>query len=224
MLIVTELQALERLFDTTPRSSPDRPSIALRMAEAYVELASAAARDKAAERTAQEVRKAQATERAARARAVKLYQLVANQYPRWCAPAAGSVSGDTNGDRCVDEVLYFLGYELELAGEIDAARKVYLDLVKRFPESRYVPYVYFAFAEIFLEQARSDPGRWQLAARLYEKASTFRESPIAPHAVSRLDLVCERTGGRPGPPGRCTGGSLRNVQVAGDAGENAGGT
>ena len=45
-LLVTEIQGLESLFATTPKNAPDRPQLARRLAEGYVELESAAFRDK----------------------------------------------------------------------------------------------------------------------------------------------------------------------------------
>src|SRR5262249_41626531 len=45
-LLVTEIQGLESLFSTTPKSSQDRPKLMRRMADGYVELESAAFRDK----------------------------------------------------------------------------------------------------------------------------------------------------------------------------------
>src|ERR1700722_13179115 len=45
-LLVTEIQGLETLFQSTPKSSQDRPKLMRRIAEGYVELESAAFRDK----------------------------------------------------------------------------------------------------------------------------------------------------------------------------------
>src|SRR3954469_14418579 len=45
-LLVTEIQGLETLYASTPRTSPDRPKLMRRLAEGYVELESAAFRDK----------------------------------------------------------------------------------------------------------------------------------------------------------------------------------
>src|SRR5262249_43932324 len=45
-LLVTEIQGLESLFASTPKNAPDRPKLMRRLAEGYVELESAAFRDK----------------------------------------------------------------------------------------------------------------------------------------------------------------------------------
>jgi hypothetical protein len=45
-LLVAELQGLERLLRTTPRNSPERPRLLLRLAEGYAELAAIKQREK----------------------------------------------------------------------------------------------------------------------------------------------------------------------------------
>jgi hypothetical protein len=45
-LLITEISGLERLYKRTPRRSPDRAQLVRRLAEGYVELESAATRDK----------------------------------------------------------------------------------------------------------------------------------------------------------------------------------
>src|SRR5207237_1444318 len=45
-LLVTEIQGLEGLFASTPKTAPDRSQLARRLAEDYVELEAAAFRDK----------------------------------------------------------------------------------------------------------------------------------------------------------------------------------
>src|ERR1051325_11679305 len=47
-LLITEIQGLERLYKNTPENSPDKPQLTRRLAEGYVELESAAVRDKIA--------------------------------------------------------------------------------------------------------------------------------------------------------------------------------
>src|SRR3954447_23798091 len=45
-LLVTEISGLENLFGSTPKNASDRPTLARRLAEDYVELESAAFREK----------------------------------------------------------------------------------------------------------------------------------------------------------------------------------
>ncbi|HEY4104300.1 MAG TPA: hypothetical protein VGM44_10430, partial [Polyangiaceae bacterium] len=57
-LLITEIQGLERLYRRTGKKSPDRPQLTRRLAEGYVELESAAQRDKiAADIAAQDAKK-----------------------------------------------------------------------------------------------------------------------------------------------------------------------
>src|SRR5690606_19811371 len=116
-LLTTEIQGLERLFRRTPKKSGDRPQLVRRLAEAYVELESAAVRDKiAADIQAQDAKrkkkgnagkyrseaaKAKKIEAAARKKAIAYYKLMKDAYPNYSK---------------IDEVLYYLAYEYEQGG------------------------------------------------------------------------------------------------------------
>src|SRR6188768_1459977 len=95
-LLITEIQGLERLYKSTPENSPDKPQLTRRLAEGYVELESAAVRDKiAADIAAQDAKKnkkdatkprqdAAAAEKilaAARKSAINYYTLMKTDYP-----------------------------------------------------------------------------------------------------------------------------------------------
>ena len=152
--MVTELQGLESLFATMAKSSPDRPKLARRLADTYVELEAGAqqAAPQAAMPLAAKLAKIVAASRSA---ATKYYQILSSQYPGFCA--AGHGSG------CADEALYYGGYEMELAGDVNGARKSYLELLQGFPQSRLTALAYLAFGEMFFEEARPDPGRSSLS-------------------------------------------------------------
>jgi len=99
-LLVTEIQGLESLFASTPKNAPDRPKLMRRLAEGYVELESAAFRDKtengikadeakrknpkAVGSFVEEAGKAGKILDASRQAAIKYYTLLKNQYPKWC--------------------------------------------------------------------------------------------------------------------------------------------
>ena len=111
-LLVTEIQGLENLFSSTGRGATDRPTLARRLAEDYVELESAAFRDKTNAEIARDGAKktnpsqagqfqtqansADNVQKAARNKAIQYYSLVKNDYPAYPQ---------------LDEVLYFLAYE-----------------------------------------------------------------------------------------------------------------
>ena len=129
VLLTVEVQRVESLFAGTRKNAPDRLQIARRLADGYVELESAAFRDKteaemrrdalkAKSLTAAGAEQTQANEadrvmKAARRRAIELYTLIAADYP-------------THALR--DEVLYYLAYEYEQAGDNKNARTVYYEL------------------------------------------------------------------------------------------------
>ncbi|MBX3229302.1 MAG: hypothetical protein KIT84_18225 [Labilithrix sp.] len=173
-LLVTEIQGLERLFETTAKNKPDRPQLARRLAEAYVELESAAFRDKTqAEIKRDDMKKSnpagagqqqtQANQadqvmKAARKKAIDNYTIIVNEYP-------------TYGQ--LDEVLYYLAYEYEQANDLANARRVYFDLIKKAPQSKYIPNAYLAFGELFFNEAQGDPSKWDLAAQAYQEVTKY---------------------------------------------------
>lgn len=112
-LLVTELQALERLFQATPKSSPDRPTLMRRLAEGYVELEHAAEREVGGAKVVQ----------AARKNALKYYLAVRSDYPTFAK---------------LDEVLYYAGYEHERGGNLAQARALYRELGTKFPNSPFL--------------------------------------------------------------------------------------
>lgn len=170
-LLITEIQGLERLFRRTPRHSPDRPQLTRRLAETYVELENAAVHDKTAwQIAAQDYRRKRQTAKsrkarieearakkiihAARRKAIAYYTVMAKEYPNYSR---------------IDEVLYYLAYEYEQAGDLKNARKVYYDLIQKAPKSPYIPNAYLAFGELFFQEAQAEPSKWDLAAAAYQK-------------------------------------------------------
>ncbi len=173
-LLVTEIQGLENLFNTTPKNSPDRVQLARRLAEDYVELESAAFRDKtqaeidrdAAKKTNPALagqkqtlaNQANAIMLAARKKCVDYYTLIKTDYPQYGQ---------------IDEVLYYLAYEYEQANDTANARKVYYELIQKKPDSKYIPNAYLAFGELFFNEAQGDPSKWDLAAQAYKEVIKF---------------------------------------------------
>ena len=173
-LLAVEVQRIESLFAGTRRNAPDRHPIARRLADGYVELESAAFRDK----TESEIRRdglrsknpaaagteqTQANEadrvmKGARRRAIELYTLIATDYPT---------------HPLLDEVLYYLAYEYEQAGDAKNARVVYYELIQKAPTSKYVPNAYLAFGELFYNEAQGDPSKWDLAAQAYSEVVKY---------------------------------------------------
>jgi len=166
-LLITEISGLERLYKQTPKGSADRPQLTLRLAEAYAELEQAAVRDKItndiavqdavakkkdATKLRQEITKAKKMEDTARKSAIAYYKKMSAEFPTYSK---------------LDEVLYYLAYEYEQAGDLQNARKTYFELIEKAPKSAYVPNAYLAFGELFFQEASADPSKWPLAEAAY---------------------------------------------------------
>ena len=192
-LLITEISGLERLFKQTKKKSKDRPQLVRRLAEGYVELGSAANRDmiesqiKADEakqkrqrntydKEKREAVKAKKILQEARKKAILFYRIMKRDYPDYSK---------------YDEILYYLAYEYEQAGELDDARKVYLELIEKTPKSKYVPNAYLAFGELFFQEAMADPSKWALAASAYQKVTEYPapENKVWGYAQYKLAYV-----------------------------------
>lgn len=204
-LLVTEIQGLESLFASTPKNAPDRPKLMRRLAEGYVELESAAFRDKTegqikvdeAKRKSPgqvanlqaEVGKADKILVAARQAAIKYYTMLKNQYPKWCQST--NAQDPTKSTGCTDEVLYYLAYEYEQASKLDDARKVYLELIQNWPQSKFIPNAYLAFGELFFNEAQGDPSKWAFAEQSYGEVVKYPppENKVWGYAHYKLGYV-----------------------------------
>lgn len=192
-LLVTELQALERLFAAAPKDAADRPRLVRRLAETYVELSAAAARDGRATAVGSEMEKAQKIEKAARLTAIKYYQLLVQQHPKFCV-SAGAGAGGAQATGCADEALYYLALEYMRATVKDNARKSLLQLLQNYPQSSFTGHAYYLFGEMFFQEAESDPSKWALAEQSYLEAAKHSASPAAPYALLRLAEVYTKKG------------------------------
>lgn len=191
-LLVTELQALERLFQAAPKSSPDRPRIARRLAENYVELSAAAAQEAKLAANGVAAEKAKKIELASRTAAIKYYKLLIQDYPKFCLSA--SASSPVGGTGCSDEALYYVSLEYVRSGQRDDARKSMLQLIQNYPQSAFVPHTFFGFGEMFFQEALGDPSKWVLAEQSYKETAKYTSSPIAPWALLRLAEIYVKKG------------------------------
>jgi len=181
-LLIQEIGNVTKLYRATPATSPDRPRLLRRLGEDYVELESSHTRARIElEMFADSLRKLNPSRsrmlhakakkiakrsKLARRRAIKLYTTLAEQHPGYCQyPTAKSLSRRS----CTDEVLYFLAFEHEQAGNLVTARDVYLRLITEWPTSQYIANAYLAFGELYFDEAQSDPKQWPVAKRAYDK-------------------------------------------------------
>jgi tetratricopeptide (TPR) repeat protein len=197
-LLITEITGLEGLYGTTRKKSPDRPQLVRRLAEGYVELESAANRDKIQaeidaddakkkkdktkyDKSRGEAGKAKKVLDSARQNAIKFYNVMKKDYPNYSK---------------IDEVLYYLAYEYEQAADLDNARKVYFELIQKAPKSKYIPNAYLAFGELFFQEAMGDPSKWALSAEAYKQVLKYPppDNKVWGYAHYKLGYVYWNTG------------------------------
>ncbi len=185
-LLVTEIQGLEGLYRDTQMRSKDRPMLLRRLAEDYVELENAAFTEKTqAEIRRDEAKKAnpreagkqqsivnarQKTMELSRKAAIKYYSNLVTDYSGQAS--SNFPQNPPPADPRLDEVYYYLAYEYEQAGDTANARRVYLDLITKTPNSKYISNAYLAFGELFFNEAMSDPAKWEPAKQAYQKVIT----------------------------------------------------
>jgi len=187
-LLTAEISGLERLNAQTKKNSPDRPQLIRRLAEGYVELESAAQRDKIAadikaqdakakkqpaDKYRQEAGQAEKIVQAARGKAISYYTKMKNEYPTYSK---------------IDEVLYYLAYEHEQAQDYKNARAVYFELIQKAPKSDYIPNAYLAFGELFFQEAQGDPSKWDLAAAAYQEVIKYPAPKNKVYGYARYKL------------------------------------
>jgi len=185
-LLVTEIQQLESLLKATENTSSDRPKLLRRLAEDYVELENAAFREKTEAEVKRDgfktsnPRQAQAQQSIATSRkttmersrkaAIRYYSLLVDDYSG--QPSTTFPQNPPPAYPVLDEVYYYLAYEYEQSGDTANARRVYLDLITKTPNSKYISNAYLAFGELFFNEAQGDPSKWEPAKQAYQKVIT----------------------------------------------------
>ncbi|MBI4701501.1 MAG: tetratricopeptide repeat protein [Deltaproteobacteria bacterium] len=208
-LLLTEIKNVESLYKTTPKKSPDRPQLMRRLAEGYVELESAAFRDKIesdvkaqdlkkknpkqAAAARQSGKKAEQILAVARKNSISYYLKLKQEYATWCQFPKHK---DPSKRGCTDEVLYYLAYEYEQAGQLKDARDSYLELIENWKDSRFVPNAFLAFGELFFNAAQADPSQWPLAEKAYRNVVKYKppENKLYGYARYKLAYVLWNTG------------------------------
>jgi TolA-binding protein len=196
-LLVTSLQQLESLLQTTPLRAPERPILLRRLAEDYDELANAMVREEAdAEVAHDEARRGerQRTEKQARKAAIEDYQTLASEYAG--APSRAFPQSPPAPYAEIDAVFYFLGLEYEATGDGDDARQAWYELVQKRPSSRLVSLAYLGFGETTFRNGSYDATQWPIVKGAYEKAVSFAQpgDMVAGYASYKLAHVDWRMG------------------------------
>jgi len=156
-LLVTEVNALEQLLAATPKTAPDYPQLVRRIGDDYSELFYAAPNPQ--------------MRMEALKKAVFAYFDVVQSFPTYAQ---------------IDEVRYDLAYSYELVKDSINARKTYYDLIMKHPSSKKIPYAYYAFGEMFFEEAKSDPTKYKLAEQAYEQTLKYPDPDLSPWTLLRL--------------------------------------
>jgi len=108
-----------------------------------------------------------ATQSAAwREKAVKIYRQILASYPQYAR---------------ADEATFYLGQALADAGQADEAATQFTQLVKVYPESRYVPDAYVLLGEYYFE--RNEAFKALLA---YQKAAAYKDHRLQGFATYKL--------------------------------------
>jgi TolA-binding protein len=109
----------------------------------------------------------------------------------WREP--GSIALPHGGGPDVEQ--YARAFESERSGDLPAARRSYFELISKYPNSALVPYAYFAFGELFFQEAEQDPSKLALAAQAFMKVLSFPDPARARReSLARLVSIYERTG------------------------------
>jgi tetratricopeptide (TPR) repeat protein len=84
------------------------------------------------------------------------------------ARGADNVEPDT-----APRTLYDAARRAEASGDLQRARLAYFELVQKHPKSPLLPYVYFAFAELFFRESATHSSKLALAQAAYDEVRKY---------------------------------------------------
>lgn|GEM_PF-3422915 len=95
--------------------------------------------------------------------------------------------------------LYTEALAHERAAQLNGARKGYLLLIQRYPQSSLIPLVYFGFGELFFHEAQSDPSKFMLAEQSFREVMKYPapENTAMSFTLIRLGELLEQSGKGP---------------------------
>ncbi len=160
-LLVREVQLTATLVRNMTTTDPHRPDALMRLAENIQELGSSEnglGQDMEEqifrERTAHHDQQVAALQRTQqqhftqaqqyRTQLIRTFEVLVTDHPRY---------------QRMDEVLFYLAFAYQDSHNQTDARRVYLTLIQRFPQSRFIPNAYLSFAEFFFEQGAMEEAR-----------------------------------------------------------------
>ncbi len=171
-LLTAHIARVERLVAVSAKSDPEHPKLLRGLAESYVDLAESATRERlraewkaqsGAGAYRQQAEQARRDAGHARSRAFAYFEALVRDHPKWCRHP----NEPAHRRECVDEVLYYLGFDYERAGNIEKARKAYLRLLEVWPTSRFAVLAQLGLAELRYAKAMSERSKLREAEQLY---------------------------------------------------------
>lgn len=132
--IKADISGLETQLQGLTVTSPDRPGVLHKLADAEAELGRNLG-EHGGERPRQQ--------------AVSYAKMLIKDHPTYAN---------------LDAVRYYLGLAHERLNQLSQARSAYYELIKAHPSSRFIPCAYYAFGDMFMTDAESgDPTKYELA-------------------------------------------------------------
>jgi TolA-binding protein len=173
------------LIRDTDADDPERPDLLFRLAELYaqkqrhlrfqgMELHSKIykAKDKAQKKQLQDQQKNYFdAEKKWLVNSIKIYKQLADN-PRFKDYSR------------MDEALFYYAFTLQQAKYLPQARAVFHRLIKDFPQSKYIPDAYLAFADYYFEE-----NSLAMAEKFYDKVLQFPNSGVYPYAMYKKGWV-----------------------------------
>jgi len=156
--LLADVPSQEGRWKATPKTDPKRADVGLKVGLHHVELAMAADADRAAATKDAERTKAAQIRTAALTRAVEVLRAVADEHPTFGR---------------LDEVLYHLARAHRALGSDDLARLIHLELTKKMPLSRFVPWAYLDIGDSTFEQALQGKVDWTIPREAYTRAAKW---------------------------------------------------
>lgn len=106
--------------------------------------------------------------------------------------------GGSDPAKATGAVEYHDALAAERGGKPDVAKRGFLKLIQNYPQSTLIPAGYFAFGEMFSEEAKLDPSKVPLAEQSYMEVLKYPSAPGSVHSVAnyKLGLVLRATKGQ----------------------------
>src|SRR6188768_396305 len=170
-----QIAKLRALIAVTQESDPQKPDFLFRAGELYVEMKRAASNR--ARALDQKIFESPPERRGPLQAEQNSHE---RQEQQWVLEAVKSYVAATKYPKYerMDEVLFRLAALLTSVKKDDQAREYFHRLIKDYPESKYIPDAYLAFAEHAFESGEMDA-----ALKFYEKVEQFPRSSVYPYAA-----------------------------------------